>query len=320
LNREKNGTEGRQLPPVDKYIAFASRLLREKKFVQAENLYKQTLRIQPCNYDVLLRLATLQLARGKTVDAIDTCRYMLEKYPNSNDAYRLMADALLPGDNYLKLLKKIHRHMAPDSYVEIGVETGQSLALVPPGTKAVGIDPYLQISHSLSPTTNTFEMTSDHFFATHDLLKVLGTQNVELAFIDGLHLFEQVLKDFINIEACSRKNSVILLHDCYPLDKRTTLRKRETDFWSGDSWKVLLCLKELRPDLTIFTVPCAPTGMGIVSNLDPDSTSLKENFDEIVNKFMEVDFDFLEENKHDILNVIPNSWDKIAARFPEVFK
>jgi hypothetical protein len=42
-------------------------------------------------------------------------------------------------------------------------------------------------------------MTSDDYFATHDLSKDLGGA-VAFAFIDGLHSFEQALRDFSNIE------------------------------------------------------------------------------------------------------------------------
>ena len=58
-------------------------------------------------------------------------------------------------------------------------------------------------------------MTSDEFFAEHDLRELLGGP-VELAFIDGLHLFEQVLRDFVNLERCSTAHTVIILHDCLP--------------------------------------------------------------------------------------------------------
>ena len=48
----------------------------------------------------------------------------------------------------------------------------------------------------------------------------------ELVFIDGLHLFEQVLRDLINVERHSTTDTVVLLHDCLPLDEVTSGRRR----------------------------------------------------------------------------------------------
>jgi hypothetical protein len=41
-------------------------------------------------------------------------------------------------------------------------------------------------------------MTSDQFFGGSSPETVLGTSGFELAFIDGLHLFEQALRGFIH--------------------------------------------------------------------------------------------------------------------------
>ena len=43
-------------------------------------------------------------------------------------------------------------------------------------------------------------MTSDDFFASHDLAQVLGGRPVDLAYIDGMHQFEFALRDFMNLE------------------------------------------------------------------------------------------------------------------------
>ena len=58
-------------------------------------------------------------------------------------------------------------------------------------------------------------MTSDEFFAKFDPRDALGSK-IDLAFLDGQHLFEYVLRDFMNTEAVCEENSFILLHDCSP--------------------------------------------------------------------------------------------------------
>jgi hypothetical protein len=92
---------------------------------------------------------------------------------------------------------------------------------------------------------------------------------IELAFIDGLHRFEQVLRDFINVERHSTAGTVVLLHDCLPLDGETASREHTTDFYFGDVWKAALVLRRLRPALEMITVRTAPTGLCLGRGLDP---------------------------------------------------
>ncbi len=56
-------------------------------------------------------------------------------------AYSLMARSLMPGDDYLTTISRFHNFLKPESYVEVGVLTGNSLGLVNSQTKATGIDP-----------------------------------------------------------------------------------------------------------------------------------------------------------------------------------
>jgi hypothetical protein len=55
--------------------------------------------------------------------------------------------------------------------------------------------------------------TCDSFFASYDLAEVLRAKNFLLAFIDGLHLFEQALLDFIHLERFASRQSIIMIHD-----------------------------------------------------------------------------------------------------------
>ena len=105
----------------------------------------------------------------------------------------------LAGELYLELLAKLHQHFRPQTYLEIGIGSGASLALAGKGTVAVGVDPEPQLEQA-PPGTRVFRQTSDEFFATHDLGTVLQGRPLQLAFIDGMHLFEFALRDFINVE------------------------------------------------------------------------------------------------------------------------
>lgn len=98
-----------------------------------------------------------------------------------------MHKALFPGDNYLAILSGFHASLEPESYVEIGVNHGNSLALAKKDTKVVGIDPNPLITNTIKSRAKIYPMTSDEFFESYDLFKELDTTKLGLAFIDGLH-------------------------------------------------------------------------------------------------------------------------------------
>lgn len=136
-----------------------------------------------------------------------------------------------------------------------------------------------------------------------DLKSELGA-TLDLGFIDGMHLFEFALRDFIQLERSATTQSTILIHDCYPYDRESSARNRTTMFWSGDTWKIVLCLKCYRPDLRVITLPAWPTGLTVVRDLDPTSTVLSERLAQLYSEFVPMDYAVLEENKDDSLNLV----------------
>ncbi|HYF45051.1 MAG TPA: class I SAM-dependent methyltransferase, partial [Acidimicrobiales bacterium] len=180
--------------------------------------------------------------------------------------------------DYYDLLDRVHRHLRPRTYVEIGVQRGLSLRSVGQGTTAIGIDPEAPAEppEEASATIRLFAETSDDFFAQHDLRAELDGRDLDLGFIDGLHLFEYALRDFVNLERHCHAGSVILVHDCIPLDEECASRERKTVAWTGDVWKLIACLRAERPDLDVATADVPPTGMAVITGLDPSSTALSE--------------------------------------------
>ena len=69
-------------------------------------------------------------------------------------------------------------------------------------------------------------------------------------------------------------------------------------------------IEKYRPDLTVATIPAYPTGLGLITNLDPTNTVLEDNFDAIVAEMKDVAFDYqrvnLVENNFDILENLLN--------------
>ena len=74
-------------------------------------------------------------------DALNCARRALSVDQDYNDAYHLMAEVLMPGDDYITLLSRFHDAHRPEAYLEIGVSRGESLALASRNTKSIGIIP-----------------------------------------------------------------------------------------------------------------------------------------------------------------------------------
>jgi len=217
------------------------------------------------------------------------------------------------GADYYDVLARIHSFLKPRTYVEIGLRNGVSFALAKTVAASVGIDPAPDVKSALRPGARIFQMTSDDFFAQHNLAEELGRSTVDMAFIDGMHLFEFALRDFANLEKFCSPASTILVHDAYPLDRVTAARERTTQIWSGDVWKLILCLKKYRPELRISTVDVPPTGLAIIRGLDPISTILPSRLDSLYAEFIPCDYSQLEPAKAQQLNRVENKWHEIKA-------
>ena len=255
----------------------------------------------------LFRRARLQHWLGRRNEALALCRQAVERADYSR-AYTLMSRLALPGEDYFHVLARIHRHLRPRTYLEIGVSRGESLACVLPQTQVLGIDPAPNLARPPPANVRIYRETSDDFFARYVPSAELGGQPVELAFIDGMHHFEYALRDFINVERACCGSSVILMHDCYPLDERTARREQVTGFWSGDIWRLMLLLRTHRPDLVVRTIATPPTGLGIVLNPDPTSQLLAERADELIGEYLAKDFGVLATRKPEALGLIENRW------------
>lgn len=202
----------------------------------------------------------------------------------------------LTGLNYYAVLERYFAARRPMNYLEIGVSRGKSFMLAQ--CPAIGVDPAPELRGDIvgvKPHASVFRMTSDAFFATGKL-ELLFPEGVDLAFLDGMHLFEFLLRDFINTERRARRGGTIILHDCLPINAEMTERERRPGLrkdtaykshWTGDVWKMPLILKEYRPELKIAALDSQPTGLTIIEGLDPASDTLSRNFDRIVADWFE---------------------------------
>jgi hypothetical protein len=221
--------------------------------------------------------------------------------------------------NYLWLLDRIHRHLLPTSYLEIGVCEGRSLALVLPGTLAIGVDPTPRIRYAVGHEARVFPLTSNDFFASH-AEREFGSARLDMGFIDGLHLCEMSLSDFAQMESLCHPGSVILVHDVYPIDAESAARERTTSMWSGDVWKAILALRRFRPDLRLSSVKIGPTGLGIITRLEPGSQVLIERYEEIVDWMGQLDYSTALSDKDDALDAVDADPVTIRGLLPAPFQ
>ena len=205
------------------------------------------------------------------------------------------AAAMAAASGYRALLERLHQHLRPRTYVEIGVRRGLSLGAALPGTRMVGIDPNPEIADPrVADVASIFEATSDDFFRDHDLRLEFDRLPVDLAFIDGMHLFEFALRDFANLERYAQPESVILVHDVLPESPEMATREFKGMGWCGDVWKLVPCLRDVRPDVRVAVIDTEPTGIALITGLDPFSTTLRDHHDELVEKYVPLEFERLE--------------------------
>src|SRR6266446_4776265 len=283
------------------------------RYREALGYFERASRLDPDAAQYHLDAAMAHWKLGEIDAARQRCETALALAPGLEPAHMLLAGLNFPGAHYLDVLSMIHSHLRPRTYLEIGVDNGLSIALARPGTRAIGIDPEPRISVPLGPLTTICAVKSDDYFATHDVRAELNGLPVDLAFIDGMHQFEFALRDLINIEKHASPQSTILIHDCYPLTRLTAERERQTTFWSGDIWRLVLLLRKYRPELSVNVIATAPTGLGVVRGLDPASKVLRERLEEIVREFLALDYSVLDADKAGMLALYPNDWEKIKT-------
>lgn len=283
----------------------------------ARRCYDEALLINPEYVESHHGIATLYAKQGQTAEAIQWLRRVVALNSQHPSAYVELSRLLATGDHYQDVLRQLHEWLKPRAYVEIGVETGASLRYAQPPTQCVGIDPAPKLKYELTAPTKVFSETSDDFFQQHDLAAELGQPTFDLAFIDGLHHFDAALRDLMNLERFAGPQSVIVLHDCWPVDDLTSARERATRFWTGDTWKVIPLLRKYRPDLTVYTIPAQPTGLGVVLGMNPASTVLHEVYQQAVDEALPLQVESLGPN-YEELNPSPGDWESIKQRIIEL--
>ncbi|WP_341863001.1 hypothetical protein [Gymnodinialimonas sp. 57CJ19] len=190
--------------------------------------------------------------------------------------------------SYRAVLSALEMQLQAEWYLEIGSRTGTSLA--DRTCNFIAVDPDFSLGNNVfnkSETQFFFQEESDKFFA-RDFLSI-NKIVPELAFVDGMHLIEYILRDFRNAEASMSSDGVIALHDILPFNTRMTTRDLtaldKLDAWTGDVWKIIPILQRWRPDLTLEVIGAFKTGLLVVRNLDPNNRVLFDAETDILGAF-----------------------------------
>jgi len=132
----------------------------------------------------------------------------------------------------------------PTRYLEIGVQSGITFDSVNSDHKTA-VDP-LFLFDAVDDASKTYHQEpSDVFFGLH------RQGPFDVVFLDGLHNFEQTLRDFINATSFLANDGYILIDDVRPsslpaslrdLDHANLLRKalnKKSGHWMGDVYRVV---------------------------------------------------------------------------------
>jgi Methyltransferase domain len=187
--------------------------------------------------------------------------------------------------NRIKAVQQAIDERPRSVYLEIGVSRGTAFRRITAEEK-IAVDPEFKLSararkqaDAKAQATHYFEMTSDVFFDGETAL--LKERGIDVALIDGLHTYGQVVRDVEKTLRYLRDDGVIFVHDCNPMrpsvacpvasyaDFRAQNRWWEID-WSGDVWKAIVYLRSTRDDLRIAVLNC-DWGLGIVRKGVPES-------------------------------------------------
>jgi Methyltransferase domain len=184
----------------------------------------------------------------------------------------------------VKVLQRALDERLKPVYLEIGVSRGFAFRRIAADEK-IAVDPALKLSarsrrlaDAKARATHYFEMTSDAFFANEVAILQRG---IDVALIDGLHTYGQVLRDVENTLRYLRDDGLIVLDDCNPASAMfaqpatsyADYRARNHWWnlgWSGDVWKAIVHLRSTRDDLRIAVLK-RDYGVGLIRKGSPES-------------------------------------------------
>ena len=133
-------------------------------------------------------------------------------------------------------------------------------------------------------------MTSDEFFKNNK-------KNFDIIFLDGLHTYEQTIKDIDNSLNYLKEKGVIIIHDCLPKKIWNQIVPRVYGHWNGDVWKAIVHSRTY--DYADTYTCIADHGLGIIfKRKNKNPLSIEQN------NFKKLKFKDYFENHNEFMNLI----------------
>lgn len=161
------------------------------------------------------------------------------------------------------ILQRIFSLFPKVKYLEIGVSTGATFHEVN-AEKKYAVDPNFLFEApktSALDSVQYFPMTSDLFFEGHN-----EDEKFQVIYIDGLHTFEQTLRDLLNATQVLAPGGVIVIDDTVPTSYEASLPNSDICFqirrlvnngdsaWMGDVYKLAFFIQSFMQQFEYRTI------------------------------------------------------------------
>ena len=236
--------------------------------------------------------------------------------------------------NRITIVRSIIKKLRAENYLEIGVSYGDTFLTINAKRK-IGVDPTnLMRKHAFLNKDNWileakkgyrfvcqllgmeesrfFELPSDEFFKT--MPHLFEKHKIDVALIDGLHSYDQALRDAHNCLKYLDQNGVIVLHDCNPATLAMAVPANSVadaasknipgwDYlWCGDVWKAIVHLRSSFDDLNVFVLDC-DMGIGVVTR-----GKMENKLSYAPEEIEKLDYQDLVANRARLLNLKPPAY------------
>lgn len=197
-------------------------------------------------------------------------------------------------------INQIIREKGFSKYLEIGVcNPWECFDFINCQTKH-SVDPGYEVDVNNNFATYKFE--SDEFFNNlrNGNLDLPKDYKWDVVFIDGLHISDQVFKDFLNAKQHLSDDGFIVFHDCNPtsihLAREDYIVNGVREYWNGTVWKAV---QRIRTDFDVDWVTINDDwGIGVCRLNRPATTRLSPD----LNPFYE--YNRFSDNRNLILNLV----------------
>ena len=297
-DEEIRGLLFEQLPAdVNQLRQFAFHSENQKVYLLAEECWRRISEANPEDLNAKLMYALMPRGYGEV--ALSKIRF------KEALQFQLSKNSL----NRTTIIQQLIDKFGYNTYLEIGVERGLNFFQIQAPFK-IAVDPKFMIpgGHENTENEKFYQVTSDEFFENPP--KEILENGIDIVLIDGLHTYEQSLRDVENCLKYLNPNGIIVMHDCLPSSEAEAMpsleeAKKHPEFkgaWTGDVYKTILHLRSFHPDLFVCVIN-TDHGVGLVMRGQPENM-LSLSKEEIAS----FSFHKLMEGKERLLNLKPKEW------------